>query len=312
MKIRNIFIILIISALTIFFTGCSKNVKITYDNSTEYEAGNRTINKGISRLDVDWYSGKVVIQHHDKNTIIVEENNKGLKLDMLKVQTWVYEGTLSVKFAKSGVKTNTFKRSNKILYITLPSGKELYEVRVKTESASLEVDGVNSDKIIVSSSSGDVKLNSISTHYLNVSTKSGNINLAKNHGSSSISLSSESGNITASAQAVVSFNVYTTSGNINVTGEKVTNYNAVSDSGKIESKFFVLPYNAKIQSNSGDVELLFRKYYDFNVKVTTDSGKFNSDFDMKKDGDTYLYGTSTIVIKIETTSGNITINEFDE
>lgn len=273
MKIRNIFIILIISALTIFFTGCSKNVKITYYNSTEYEAGNRTIKKGISRLDVDWYSGKVVIQHHDKDTIIVEENNKGLKLDMLKVQTWVDEGTLSVKFAKSGVKTNTFKRSNKILYITLPIEKKLYEVRMRTESASLELDGVNSDKIIVSSSSGDVKLNDVSTNYLNVSTKSGNIN---------------------------------------VVGEKINDFKAVSDSGKIQGKFFIPPYNAKIQSNSGDVKLLFRKYYDFNVKITTDSGKFNSDFDLKKDGDTYLYGTSTIVIKIETTSGNITINKFDE
>lgn len=171
--------------------------------------------------------------------------------------------------------------------------------------------GLFADTLKVEASSGDIELYNIDADDFSVHTSSGEITVEKFTGGSG-SLKASSGNIKVKGFASEYAEFNTTSGTIYIKELDCDFFDAHSTSGNITLEFPHAPAaSSSVNCTSGDVELYLPMRAKFSVDVSCTSGSFRDRFNNNRMNprDSYKmdYNGGGPVIKVQTTSGNITL-----
>jgi len=294
------------------FGGCSAPSfpglsSFTYSNADKYTMGDAELPAGeISCVEIDWVSGEINVEYHKKDTVIFSETaNK--KLDDDTTMYYFVDGdTLHLKFIKSG--KHIPSKLSKELTLYLPEGLELDEVVIDSVSADINVSELTAEKANIDTVSGDIVFEDVTlSEQVKFDTTSGDIT-TKLMAAKNIEADSTSGNVqitTKEASDMISLD--TVSGDIELTIPGAEKLELDSTSGQIKLSAGEAPDALSIDTVSGDILLILPENSSFTVDWDTASGSINSDFAMKKDGDSYIFGEGTLRYNVDTTSGDLEI-----
>jgi len=250
-------------------------------------------------ISIENIAGEVIILAWDKN----EARLTGELGDSVE--------ELEVSASESRLQINVLNRNKRNidstdLKLMVPSG---VDVDVSTVSADIEVSGLNNEKLIASSVSGDVEVETISdrvsiesvsgdvtfegeTDRISAESVSGDVILSGISGQ--IEATTVSGDMELQARVIESGRLETVSGDLTVNSE-------VSDNGKLSA-----------ESMSGDVSLYLPSSQSGMFKAQSFSGRISSDFGSVKQPEhgpgshlKHLEGKGGAEIRVESFSGNI-------
>ncbi len=246
-----------------------------YDDASSYTMGGASLTDDIRELDITWVSGKVTVQYHDGDGILISETASAELSENNSLYYRVVDKTLKIQYAKSGVWTNI--DFNKELTVSLPKTAEgesekLYELSFDTVSADVDIRGVYTETCEFENVSGNIR-----------GTLMGNV--------SSVDVETVSGNVSLNVGNLASFDIESVSGNVTMMGGDIRSGKFDSVSGDFSLDIPVNHgYTLEFESVSGDVDL-------YGVTVS-------------KEGDRYTVGDGTRRFEIETVSGNVKISEY--
>ena len=219
-----------------------------------------------------------------------------------------------------------------IVYV--PSKKDFDEISIRTTSGEINISrtlsakkeivlaatsgdinsdqGLFSDSIKVSASSGDIDLYNMDADDFSVRTSSGDIKVKKFTGETG-SINSTSGSIDADDYACEYAKFESTSGNINIKKFDCDYFDAESTSGDIVLDLKNAPAaTSSAECTSGDIDIYIPMRSKFSVDVSCTSGTFRDKFNNNRMNprDTYNqeYNGGGPAIKLRTTSGNMTLD----
>ncbi len=185
---KKIFYIFISLIMIFLVTGCISTVSIGYyKDSDKYLVGSQEYTGELSTLDVDWVSGTLTLIEDEtsEKITITEENDLE---DDKKVHSYFNNGTLYVKFAKSGLHASIDnKKKNleirykdvKTLLVTLTSGEckvnkiNAEDFKLVVTSGSFKADEITSKDVRITLTSGSTTINELSTESLSYNHTSG-------------------------------------------------------------------------------------------------------------------------------------------
>ena len=82
-------------------------------------------------------------------------------------------------------------------------------------------------------------------------------------------------------------------------------------SGDVELRLGTMPSETKMDASSGNITLYIPKDADFTADIDTASGSFDSEFPFTKKDDTYVCGSGTNKLEIDTSSGDVKIKTME-
>lgn len=310
MKKTLVFVMLaaIVTAAMCGLTGCSYFGIVTYANSEEYSVGDTEISQRVEKIEIDWPSGNVNVVSHSENTLLLTEKTEDGISDDLRVHWWLEGTTLHVKFAASGAGMRLFGTWHKELTLTVPEALPFNDVVICAASAKINVSDLATETLSVSTASGDMDI-SCMANTIRLNSASGDIKLDQKDKADDISIDTASGKISANLSQADNVHFDSVSGKINVTAALIDSLSAKAVSGDIFCKLEVTPPECKLNAVSGKVTLIIPDDSDFTAKISTTSGDFESDFALKKNGNTYICGSGSANIDIKTTSGDVSIRQ---
>lgn len=289
-------------------TGFSYFGSVTYTNSEKYSVGDAEITDKIENIEIDWPSGSVSVVSHSKDTFQVSEKAKDSKSEDLRVHWWLEGTTLHVKFAASGASLRWFNSGHKELTLTVPEALSFDNVVIRAASAEIEAVNLAAETLSVSTASGNMDIN-CAANTISLNSASGDIQLDQKDKAGEVSIDTASGRIDANLSRVDTASLESASGKIQVTAVSVNSISAKSTSGAVSCELEATPSECKLHAVSGEVTLNLPDDSDFTANISTTSGDFKSDFALKKDGSTYICGSGSAHIDIETTSGDVAIRK---
>jgi DUF4097 and DUF4098 domain-containing protein YvlB len=250
--------------------------------------GNTEYSDPIQNIDISWISGKVNVVTWDGSTVKLEESGE-FDNDDEKMRSRVDDGTLTVKFVKSGYKTvlKNVVQKELTLYIPISMSASIKDLKLVAASASLTVDG------------GD---NVFSFNRIDVDTASGDVYLEGSFGSVTVDAASADVDVNGSVE---SLEVYAVSGRVDIDGELVRGeLGAVSGAIKVKT-YATAPQSLEVEAVSGNVELIIPNTEGgFVANLDSASGKMTCNGTR---GDHYKSGAGVAKYDFESVSGNVTI-----
>ena len=276
-----------------------------YANAEMYTAGNTEITGGFRKVDINWTSGKVTVVYHSKEAAVLEESARRDLSDDEKLQWWLDGDTLRIQFAKPGIRWNM---PEKMLTLTLPEGTELKNVSIHTTSGDIEIPEMKAGELLVlDTTSGDIHAKAEAKN-AEINTTSGDQQLKITGKSDILRINSTSGNIGIEAERAEILEAASTSGGISITADDGGAVKANSTSGNI-SVMLGKMNSLDIDATSGSVTAALPAEHGFTAHVHTTSGTFNSDIALTRNGDDYVCGNGSVKVSIDTTSGNVRMEE---
>lgn len=277
-------LILTLALLMLLLCGCT-----SYADMDKYSSGGSEIDTLITSIDVAWSSGEVDISYYDGATVkFYEESSKKLSEDN-QMQYFLDGTTLRIRYSKP--KIFFFGSANKSLHILIPSSVTLDVAEISVASAKVNVNGIQAEKLLVESASGDVTLD-------NVWAKS------------KVELESASGDINATLLGqIAELEADTASGNLNISAQNISEVSADSASGDVKFDFAACPSKLDIDTASGDVKVILPADAQFTLEFDTASGELENGFACTKKGDKYICGSGTVKISIDTASGDLKLKK---
>ncbi|MDP4153829.1 MAG: DUF4097 family beta strand repeat-containing protein [Bacillota bacterium] len=175
--------------------------------------------------------------------------------------------------------------------ITVPKD-QLQDLKARIASGDVIISNVESKSAVIDTTSASIKVNNINSGDLKIDTTSGDV--------------SGSGIKADSAY------YHTVSGDINIKGDmKEIKADGVSSDFDILSSS--MPQKTDLSDISGDVKLYLPENDGFDLRYSTVSGDFDSDFALTRTGGdkkgNCVYKNGGSVITVKTTSGDININK---
>ena len=239
-----------------------------FENADKYSAGDAVITDTVRNLDIDWTSGNIIFEYHDGDTVEISETSRRPLGEDRKMR-WKLDGdTLRIRFAKKEQSFFSFGfNQDKTLTVTLPESIKLSDVAID-------------------STSGDVMIPSLTVEELTLDVVSGDIRLDVS-GAEQFRVSSVSGNVEATLDDVRNAEVDTTSGDVKLGASGLEKLNISTTSGNV---------TAALPEDPG-----------FTAHLDTVSGDIAYDLPLSKEGGAYVCGDGSKSVKIDTVSGNITI-----
>lgn len=310
MKKIGLFVLLaaIVLAAMCGMTGCSVFGSVTYANSEKYSVGDAEIADKIENIEIDWSSGSVRVVSHSGNTVLLSEKAEDRIPEELRVHWWLEGTTLHVKFTASGASLRLINTGHKELILTVPEELSFDDVVIRTASAEIDASGLGADTVNISTASGDVSIR-CAANTIKLNSASGNIQLNQQGKAGEVSIDTASGRIDADLSQADTAYFESASGKIKVTAASVDSLSAKATSGAVFCGFEAIPSQCRLRAVSGEVTLSLPEDADFTANIRTTSGVFASDFALKKDGSTYICGSGSADIDIDTTSGNVSIRQ---
>ena len=296
---------------------------LNFANADQYTAGDTEISSAVENLDIEWTSGAVNLEYHAGSGVTVSETaNRTLSEDE-KLRWWMDGNTLRVRYCKSGL--NIHFNLNKVLTVSLPEGTALKKSNIDVTSADVNVPKLDADEIRFDTTSGNVKAE-ISTKKLDASSTSGDMEIRRDGDIRSAVLGSTSGNITFTAASAENVDMKSTSGGLNITlSGDVKKLHLDSTSGTILADLASAD-KAEFDSTSGNMDVTLQSFKDLDLDATSGNitlklpnapgftldldakpGNFSNSLAMEKSGSKYTYGDGSARLRIETTSGDIRI-----
>lgn len=295
----------------------------SYANADKYIAGEAEIKQSVHNLSIDWASGKVDIQYHNKNTVILREKSKKTINPEMQMQWWLDGNTLRIQYAKPGIHLN--QNLQKELTVTLPEGTLLNDVNINATSGILTIPVLEAARLSTTITSGEI-FATAKAQEIYCQATSGEIYLKVLEDTEEISASSTSGNIAIEAGDSETIQASSTSGSVHVTAKNTRILSAVSTSGdvyvdlgaskdvttrstsgKIRIKIGALE-KLKASSTSGNIKASLPENPGFKANLDSTSGRITYNLSLIKQGNDYICGDGNGAVDISTTSGNITIS----
>lgn len=276
---RKLIATLTLGIAAISLSGCFSVT--VYANADKYVAGSQYYDGELMTLDISWTSGSVtLIQDENAGQITIEEENN--LEESKKVHSYFHDGILSIKYCKSGIRVGNIKSTDKKLFITFP---KLTTLNLAITSGSFICEKLDAEKMNLKMTSGSIDLGEINSDDFRLKITSGEVNIASLT-SKTANFDSTSGKITIDNLKVEEGKFHSTSGSINVKVEMANKLEFDLTSGNID---LTIPENGAT------------------LRLHKTSGKFNSTREHTTENNTYVYGDGSCDIKIDITSGNVTI-----
>lgn len=294
-------------ASVLALSGCSFS-PIIYANAEKYSVGDAEIADKIENIEINWASGSVNVVSHSEDTFLLSEKTGDGISDDLRMHWWLEGSTLHVKFAASGANLWLFRTGNKKLTLTVPETTSFNDITIKSASAEVNADGLVAEDLSVSTASGNMTI-SCTANTVKLGSASGNVELTQKGKAEKIGIDTASGKIVADLGQADQVELESASGKINVTAALVDSLSVKATSGAVSCEFEATPSECRLRAVSGEVTLILPDDPDFTAKISTASGDFESDFALKKDGNTYICGNGDGNIDIETASGDVSIRK---
>ena len=303
-----IFLAALALATASMLTGCTGFRMSSYANADRYTAGDAAFSEKIEKIEIDWASGSVNLLTHAQDTVLLSEAAEKGMPEELRVHWWLEESTLHVQFAASGAKQRAFNSWRKELTLTVPETLSLDDIEILTASATVVAEALAAEKIDISTASGSIRLD-CNADSIRLKSASGSVQLTQRDSAAEVCIDTASGRIEAELGNVDAAEFESASGRIALTAAAVDSLTAKTASGTISCELEAAPSACRLRSTSGDVALRLPEDADFSAKVSTTSGDFESDFALKKDGRSYICGSGSAGIEIDTTSGDVSIRK---
>lgn len=277
----------------------------TFENAEVYSVGGSSVSaEGIAALDVDWVAGQVDFVTDEEATEIsftetyAEKNQEtAFAEEIYRLRYFVDGSTLRIRYIKSG--ENTKSGMTKQLTVTVPASQSFTEVKANNISGDVTAYEVNADSWTVQTVSGRIFLVHINPSELYAESMSGDVIVGQGT-FGTVSLKTSSGAISFensfenSDKTVRSFKAETVSGDVRFW----------SDAAPLEG--------ASIESVSGDVKFLLSAAANFTLTYRTTSGTVYDAFGTTADGHTYVAGTGSSIITVNTVSGGLELQRLAE
>ncbi|MGM9612542.1 MAG: DUF4097 family beta strand repeat-containing protein [Butyricicoccus sp.] len=289
-------------------TGCSGYDSVIYANAEKYSVGGAEITDKIENIEIDWPSGSVSVVSHSGNTVLLSEKAEDGIPEELRVHWWLDGTTLRVRFAASGASLRSFNTGHKELTLAVPETLSFDDILIRAASAEIDASDLVAETLSVSTASGNMRIN-CAANTIKLNSASGEIQLTQKDSASEVSIDTASGKIYADLSQADTAYFESASGRIKVTGTSVAALSAKTTSGDISCELDTAPSECKLHAVSGKVTLVLPEDADFIAHISTTSGDFESDFALKKDGSSYICGSGSAGIDIDTTSGDVSIRQ---
>ena len=314
-----------------YFRGEKGAYVMTPENSVSVNVNKTYEIDGITSIDIDLLFSDIDVLVTDDDTISFLYIGSVISKPEFKEPFLVFNKTLGKLQIKTTYSTGyNVANSSVVLKLSIPEGK-LKELKLATSSGDITVFGNAAGKMILDTSSGSIAVNGFTGTELICESSSGDQNyihleVGKLH------LSSSSGDVTIDDSSSDKTVVETSSGGIEIRqfGTKENqietisgqvnmenysgNLNFSSSSGALKASFDREGVEIIADTSSGDVTLLFKEDAGFTLKVDTSSGQLRSDFPLTLSGDydkdkiNGSVGDGQRLVKVKTSSGDITIN----
>ena len=270
-------------AATAVLTSCSLSSAVEdylftgEEKYTEFSGETVEIDDAVTALNLDWVAGEIEIKEGEKITVTEEK----LKGEYYPLYYSVKDGTLFVKFCKSGTVGSMIRGCSKKVTVTLPEGMK--DIKVNSVSALI---GINYEKdietVAINTVSGDCGIGLETAGSITTDSVSANTDI-----------------ITISAEKVVS---NTVSGDTKINGSpKEIEAHSVSGGFTVYAGG---PYtnSVKIDTISGNAKITLDGRRPYTLEYNTASGKLTKEVDEVKDKTQDALG-----IKVDSVSGNLDI-----
>ncbi|WP_449540390.1 DUF4097 family beta strand repeat-containing protein [Ferdinandcohnia sp. Marseille-Q9671] len=261
-------------------------------------------NENITSIQVDLDSTDVeFISVPSMDEARVELVGKGVETTTNDFSVMEDGQTLFVSLESNREKWFSFGFNFPSLTLKIYAPEKMYEnVKVKGFSSDLLVQNLQSKTMNLVTDSGDIKVENIKSEKMNVKTFSGDIHMNQVEGV--IETETDSGDLTVQDASVTSFDAVTFSGDLeleNIQGAITTK----TDSGDVFISTSEITDDIHGKTFSGDIKIKTAKEpTDVTFEVSTFAGDVNL-FDKYKHN--AKVGEGTILIQLETDSGDITV-----
>lgn len=292
-------------------SGCSfvSRSNYIYQNGEKYTAGDREISDKIETINLDYMTGKVKLVGTDSDVVMIKETSEKKLDDKRKVHTWVDGTTLYVRYCASA-KGLDLNNLNKTLVITLPKDVKLGEVKVDVSSADVDCKDFEAGNMDISASSGIIAVDCTAEKF-HLEASSGDVTLVQHGDSDEIAIEVSSGNISIDMENAGRVSTHASSGDTKITAKSIKEFKAEASSGKGEYHFTEVPGTTDIEGSSGNVTIYLPMEADLTADFETSSGKLSYELSFAKKGEQYVCGEGTNRMKVETSSGDITIKAVE-
>lgn len=179
---KRIGLILFLVLCVLCIAGCRFSINITpgmssflYEDADRYTMGGSSISNTVEKVDIEWISGQVRMEVHDKNTIEFSETANENLNENNSLYYWLDDKTLHIKFCRSG--KWDFTDLEKDMTIYLPQELILKELNVESISAVIIADDVHAQKLELESVSGDVSVKGSEMNEINADSISGDVSI---------------------------------------------------------------------------------------------------------------------------------------
>lgn len=262
-------ILLSATAANLYFTTSVVQTEVPAPTAASREINQYDFTTQIQNIEIDWVAGSVTIHPSDSlSNIIVEERSPAESQHNMVVKQ--SGQTLKIEFAEDHVKFDLFSNNkvvNKDLVIRVPKNW-------------------NCNNLEIDAAATDVNIQDMTIRELDFDGASGNLIL-------------DNCNIT-------DLDIDTASGDVEFTGI-LENLDFDAASAKFYGEFFENPRNLKMDSMSGDLELVLPEDAGFELNKDTVSGSFDTDFTFGKHNDLYICGDGNCKINVSAMSSDVSI-----
>ena len=238
----------------------------TYADGDRYTGGDRDISDPVKNIDLDWAAGKVFVKAYEGECIEIRETvNRDIPEDA-RVHSYVDGTTLRIRYCRSGYRGSFNFGLSKELTVCVPADMDLDSVKIDNASGALECTGINSEKLIVDTASGGVKIESLSPD-VSIDHASGSLELVQN--------------------------------------APIGNCTVDSASGSVKLDFAYVPEKLSLDSASGGVTICLPEDAGFRLRLDQASGGFDCELPVHQYDDTYICGDESADFDIDISSGGL-------
>ena len=273
----------------------------TYVSGEKYTAGDTEIAGTVSSLDIHWTSGKVTVEYHRENTVLLREtSDRALKEDQQ--MRWLLDGnTLRVQYMKSGLRLNTGLQ--KELTVTLPEGMKLDEASFSLTSGDLFIPALKAEKLVLDVTSGDVTA-AAEAERTEAHATSGALRLTLTGEAKAVKAGTTSGTIRLEAEKADSIVADSTSGTVEILADEAGDTKIGSTSGTVMVTLGKMK-TLSVSTTSGRVTAALPADPGYTADITTVSGRTDSTQALTRSGSKYTCGDGSADVRISTVSGDV-------
>ncbi|MGN0998557.1 MAG: DUF4097 family beta strand repeat-containing protein [Faecousia sp.] len=283
---------LTLSLAAVLLSGCHVNLSIgigdnltgeSYSNADAYRIGAFTYEAdAVKAVEIYWRSGKVTLVESDSAELSAWESGGELPEDTA-MHYLLEDGVLKIRFCASGARIQV-NSNDKRLTIQVPRGLKL---SVHATSASVEADTLEQNTILISTRSGTTELGTVKAE--------------------SIDLSSSSGSIRADDMTAQTVKCQSSSGTLRLRGLTAENVDLETSSGSVHLVLHAAQ-QVKIRTSSGSTNLALPES-GAEIAFFSSSGKLRTAEAFERKGDLYVFGGGESKITVDSSSGNLNIED---